>query len=45
MADRNISMDGITARDDLRRKEMERGSVLLLRAMIRELESMGVLHG
>jgi len=35
--------DGISARDDFLRREMERGSERLLRAMIRELESMGVL--
>lgn len=35
--------DGIAARDQFLRKEMERGSELLLRGMIRELESMGVL--
>lgn len=35
--------DGISARDDFLRREMERGSEELLRAMIREMESMGVL--
>lgn len=38
-----ITYDGIAARDQFLRKEMERGSEMLLRAMIRELESMGVL--
>ena len=38
-----ITYDGISARDDFLRREMERGSEMLLRAMIRELESMGVL--
>jgi hypothetical protein len=36
-------IDGISARDDFLRKEAERGSRELLAAMIRELESMGVL--
>lgn len=35
--------DYISARDDFLRREAERGSEMLLRAMIRELESMGVL--
>ena len=35
--------DGISVRDDLLRRQAERGSEMLLRAMIRELESMGVL--
>lgn len=35
--------DGISARDDFLRREMERGSRELLAAMIRELESMGAL--
>ena len=35
--------DGISAQDDFLRREMERGSEMLLRAMIRELEGMGVL--
>jgi hypothetical protein len=39
----SITYDGIAARDQFLRKEMERGSEMLLRAMIRELEAMGVL--
>ena len=35
--------DGISARDDFLRREMEYGSQMLLRAMIRELEAMGRL--
>ena len=35
--------DGISAQDDFLRREMERGSEMLLRGMIRELEAMGVL--
>jgi len=35
--------DYISARDDFLRREAERGSEMLLRAMIRELESMGAL--
>jgi hypothetical protein len=36
-------LDGISARDDYLRREMEYGSQMLLRAMIRELEAMGRL--
>jgi capsule polysaccharide export protein KpsE/RkpR len=36
-------IDGISARDDFLRKEAERGSRELLAAMIRELQSMGVV--
>jgi hypothetical protein len=39
----SITYDSISARDDFLRREMERGSEELLRAMIRELEAMGVL--
>lgn len=39
----HFTYDGISARDDYLRKRMERGSEMLLRAMIRELESMGAL--
>jgi hypothetical protein len=35
--------DSLSARDDLTRREMEYGSQMLLRAMIRELEAMGKL--
>lgn len=37
--------DGIADRDAFLRREMEYGSQMLLRAMIRELEAMGVLRG
>jgi hypothetical protein len=37
------TFDHISARDDFLRREMERGSQELLRAMIRELEAMGAL--
>ena len=39
----SITYDGISARDDFLRKEAERGSRELLAAMIRELQSMGVV--
>ncbi len=45
MADRNISMEGITARDEQIRRQMQRASDALLIAMIRELEGMGARHG
>jgi len=35
--------DSLSARDDYLRREMEYGSQMLLRAMIRELEAMGRL--
>ena len=36
-------LDGISAQDDFLRREAERGSEMLLRAMIRELKAMGRL--
>lgn len=36
-------IDGISARDEFLRREAERGSQMLLRAMIRELQAMGRL--
>lgn len=36
-------IDYIAERDEFLRREAERGSEMLLRAMIRELEGMGVL--
>ena len=35
--------DSLPARDDFLRREMEYGSQMLLRAMIRELQAMGRL--
>lgn len=35
--------DNLSARDDFLRREMEYGSQMLLRAIIRELEAMGRL--
>ncbi len=37
--------DGIADRDAYLRRELERGSEMLLRAMIRELQSMGIGNG
>lgn len=39
------STDSLSARDDLLRRQMEYGSQMLLRGMIRELEAMGALRG
>ena len=43
MAEHITSWEGIIAADEQHRTRMKEASEMLLRAMIRELESMGVL--
>lgn len=45
MANHVTSWEGITARDEWHRRQMELASDRLLMAMARELETMGVRHG